>query len=86
MRALYRVARGRPMRVLFNVPQAACGQHSGVKRKRVSLSEATETTVTTVRCLAPLAINPQSRTLRAEIDIPNADADMVPGHVYRGEL
>ena len=74
------------MGVLFNVPQAACGQHSGVKRKRVSLSKATETTITTVRCLAPLAINPQFTTLRAEIDIPNADADMVPAHVYGGEL
>ena len=79
--ALYRVARNNPMRVFVNVPQSAAddlltgnAQASisvGGSRGRVYQGKVSRTSQ---------AINPKSRTLRAEIDIPNADGPrLVPG-------
>ena len=81
VKALYRVSRNEPMRVFVNVPQSAAddllmgnAQASisvGGDKGRVYQGKVSRTSE---------AINPQSRTLRAEIDIPNADAPrLVPG-------
>lgn len=80
MSALFRVAQDRPMRVFVNVPQSAAddllmddaqaGITIGGDASRHFQGKVSRTS---------RAINPRSRTLRVEVDIPNADSRLVPG-------
>jgi RND family efflux transporter MFP subunit len=80
MSALFRVAQNRPMRVFVNVPQSAADD---------LLTDAPEADIAIGGDAGPhyegkvsrtsRAINPRSRTLRVEVDIPNADSRLVPG-------
>jgi RND family efflux transporter MFP subunit len=77
---LYRVSQENPMRVFVDVPQSASGElmkanipvqiTAGSIPGRIFRGEIARTAK---------AINPQARTLRVEVDIPNADQALVPG-------
>jgi RND family efflux transporter MFP subunit len=78
--ALYRVARNEPMRVFVNVPQSAADDLlSGNARASIAVGGAASRHYEGNVSRTSQAINPQSRTLRAEVDIPNADSRLVPG-------
>ena len=80
MSALYRVARNEPMRVFVNVPQSAADDLlSGNARASIAVGGAASRHYEGKVSRTSQAINPQSRTLRVEVDIPNADSRLVPG-------
>jgi RND family efflux transporter MFP subunit len=78
--ALYRVARNEPMRVFVNVPQSAADDLlTGNAPASIAVGGAANRHYEGKVSRTSQAINPQSRTLRAEVDIPNADSRLVPG-------
>jgi RND family efflux transporter MFP subunit len=78
--ALYRVAHNEPMRVFVNVPQSAADDLlSGNARASIAVGGAGSRHYEGKVSRTSQAINPQSRTLRVEVDIPNADSRLVPG-------
>ena len=78
--ALYRVARNEPMRVFVNVPQSAAGDLlTGEARASITVGGDASQHYDGKVARTSRAINRQSRTLRAEVDIPNADSRLVPG-------
>jgi len=76
---LYRMSQNDPMRIFVDVPQSAAGELMKiglpVQIRAASISHAIEGKITRTA----EAINPQARTLRVEIDIPNPDEVLVPG-------
>jgi RND family efflux transporter MFP subunit len=77
---LYRVARNEPMRVFVNVPQSAADDLlSGNARASIAVGDAAGRHYEGKVSRTSQAINPQSRTLRVEVDILNADSRLVPG-------
>ena len=78
--SLYRLSKDDPMRIFVHVPQSAaaqlmvpgvsavitCNDHPGMRFEGKVARTAK-------------AINPESRTLRVEVDIPNPDRALVPG-------
>jgi RND family efflux transporter MFP subunit len=80
MSALYRVARNEPMRVFVNVPQSAADDLlMGDARASITVGGDASRHYDGKVSRTSRAINTQSRTLRAEVDIPNADSRLVPG-------
>jgi RND family efflux transporter MFP subunit len=78
--ALYRVARNEPMRVFVDVPQSAADDLlTGDARARITVGSDANRHYDGKISRTSRAINKQSRTLRAEVDIPNADSRLVPG-------
>jgi RND family efflux transporter MFP subunit len=78
--ALYRVARNEPMRVFVNVPQSAADDLlTGDARASITVGGDGSQHYDGKVARTSRAINRQSRTLRAEVDIPNADSRLVPG-------
>jgi RND family efflux transporter MFP subunit len=77
---LYRVSQESPIRVFVDVPQSAAGDlmKSGVPVQITASSLPGKTFSGTIARTAN-AINPQARTLRVEIDLPNTDQALVPG-------
>jgi RND family efflux transporter MFP subunit len=80
MSALYRVARSEPMRVFVDVPQSAADNLlTGDAQARITVGGDANRHYDGKVSRTSRAINKQSRTLRAEVDIPNADSRLVPG-------
>jgi RND family efflux transporter MFP subunit len=78
--ALYRVARNEPMRVFVNVPQSAADDLlTGDARASITVGGDASQHYDGKVARTSRAINRQSRTLRAEIDLPNSDSRLVPG-------
>jgi RND family efflux transporter MFP subunit len=78
--ALYRVARNEPMRVFVDVPQSAADDLlMGNAKATITVGGAAGQHYVGSVSRTSRAINPQSRTLRVEVDIPNADSRLVPG-------
>jgi RND family efflux transporter MFP subunit len=78
--ALYRVARNEPMRVFVNVPQSAADDLlTGDARASITVGSDASRHYEGKVSRTSRAINQQSRTLRAEVDIPNTDSRLVPG-------
>jgi len=77
---LYRMSQNNPMRVFVDVPQSAAGElmKVGVPVQIRAASLPNRTFSGKITRTAE-AINPQARTLRVEIDIPNPDEALVPG-------
>jgi RND family efflux transporter MFP subunit len=77
---LYRMSQNNPMRVFVDVPQSAAGElmKVGVPVQIRAASLPNRTFSGKITRTAE-AINPQARTLRVEIDIPNPDETLVPG-------
>ncbi|WP_158813665.1 efflux RND transporter periplasmic adaptor subunit [Methylocapsa sp. S129] len=78
--SLYRLSEDDPIRVFVHAPQSAAAQlmAQGVKAVITSSDQPSLHFEGKVARTAK-AINPESRTLRVEIDIPNPDRTMVPG-------
>jgi RND family efflux transporter MFP subunit len=78
--ALYRMAQDDPIRVFVDVPQAAAEQllKPGVGAKITTVGPSAQSFEGKVARTA-MAINDQSRTLRVEVDLPNASQTLVPG-------
>jgi RND family efflux transporter MFP subunit len=77
---LYVMTQNDPIRVFIDVPQSAAadlmsGNTSVQIRSRGGAAREYTARVTRTS----QALNPQARTLRVEVDIPNADAQFVPG-------
>jgi RND family efflux transporter MFP subunit len=77
---LYRLAKDDPIRVFVHAPQSAAAQlmkvgTPAVIRRSDQPNQRLEGKVTR----SAKAINPKSRTLRVEIDLPNPDLALVPG-------
>jgi RND family efflux transporter MFP subunit len=80
MSALFRVARNQPMRVFVNVPQSAADDLlMGDAEASITIGGDAGRHYEGKVSRTSRSINPRSRTLRTEIDIPNADARLVPG-------
>jgi RND family efflux transporter MFP subunit len=80
MSALYRVARNEPMRVFVDVPQSAADDLlTGNAKATITVGGAAGQHYSGSVSRTSRAINPRSRTLRVEVDIPNADSRLVPG-------
>jgi RND family efflux transporter MFP subunit len=78
--SLYRVARNEPMRVFVDVPQSAADDLlMGNAKATITVGGASGQHYVGSVSRTSRAINPQSRTLRVEVDIPNADSRLVPG-------
>ncbi len=77
---LYRVSQETPMRIFVDVPQSAAGDlmKAGVP-VQITASNIPGRTFSGEVARTAKAINPQARTLRVEVDIPNADQALVPG-------
>jgi RND family efflux transporter MFP subunit len=77
---LYRISQDRPMRVFVDVPQSASTEllRSGVPvRVRTSAQPGKVFEGAVTRTSE--AINPQARTLRVEVDLPNRERLLIPG-------
>lgn len=77
---LYRLSQETPLRVFVDVPQSVSGDllKPGVS-VQIKASNLPGVTINGEVARTANAINPQSRTLRIEVDIPNADRALVPG-------
>ncbi len=77
---LYRLSQENPMRIFVDVPQSAAGElmKPGVP-VQITASSIPGRTFSGEVARTAKAINPQARTLRVEVDIPNTDQALVPG-------
>jgi RND family efflux transporter MFP subunit len=78
--SLYRITQNDPLRVFVDVPQRAAGElmKKGVPAQIRAAGAATDVYTGTVARAAD-SINPQARTMRTEVDLPNPDNALVPG-------
>jgi RND family efflux transporter MFP subunit len=77
---LYRVSQETPMRVFVDVPQSAAGELMKADVPvQITASSIPGRIFSGEIARTAKAINPQARTLRVEVDIPNADQALVPG-------
>jgi RND family efflux transporter MFP subunit len=77
---LYRMSQENPIRIYVDVPQSAAGElmKPGVP-VQVRASNIPDRTFNAKIARTAKAINPQARTLRVEVDLPNPDQVLVPG-------
>jgi RND family efflux transporter MFP subunit len=77
---LYRMSQDDPIRVLVDVPQSAAPDlmKNGVPAQ-ILVNDSAEGAITGHITRTSDAINPQARTFRAELDIPNPHERLVPG-------
>ena len=76
-RGLFAVARIDPVRVVINVPESDAGLVEAGQKLLIALPAAPPLTGNVVR--TSWSLDPGSRTLRTEIDLPNPDATLRPG-------
>lgn len=77
--SLYRMEQNNPIRVFANVPQSAAKDMKVGVRAQIQASNMPERLFEGKIARTAEAIDPQSRTLRIEVDIPNSDLSLVPG-------
>ena len=78
--SLYRMSQDRPIRVFVDVPQRASGElmKPGLAVK-IRASNLPGRVFDGTIARSSRSINPQARTLKVEVDLPNADQALVPG-------
>ncbi len=77
---LYRITQDDPMRVFVDVPQSVAADLMKVGvPARITSDDATQSVFAGKVTRTAAAINPGSRTLRVEVDIPNSSHVLVPG-------
>lgn len=78
---LYRMSQDDPIRVFVDVPQSAAADlmRPGVKAQISADTLAGGPPISGTITRTSNSINPQARTFRAELDIPNNDRRLVPG-------
>jgi len=78
--SLYQMAQDDPIRVFVEVPQSAAPDLMKVGvAARISTGDAAALAINGTIARTSDAVDPQSRTFRVEVDIPNADRRLVPG-------
>jgi RND family efflux transporter MFP subunit len=78
--SLYVITQNDPMRIFVDVPQSAAADlMQGHLPVAIQTSEGLTHTYSGNVARAAGAINPQARTLRVEVDIPNPQQQLVPG-------
>jgi RND family efflux transporter MFP subunit len=77
--SLYRISQNDPLRVFVDVPQRAADElmKQGVPAQIRAAGSAAAVSGKVTRSAD--AINPQARTMRTEVDLPNADNALLPG-------
>ena len=77
---LYRMAQTDPLRIFVEVPQSAAGElmHSDVPAE-IRAPGAVGDVFSGKIARSAQSINPQARTMRVEVDMPNANHGLVPG-------
>lgn len=78
--SLYQMAQDDPIRVFVDVPQSASADlmRVGVPA-RIQISDSSVPPIDGAITRTSNAVDPQARTFRAELDIPNSDRKLVPG-------
>jgi RND family efflux transporter MFP subunit len=78
--SLYRISQDDPIRVFVDVPQSAATSlmKTGVPAQ-ISIGDSSAAPIEGTITRTSEAVNPEARTFRAELDIPNADRRLVPG-------
>jgi RND family efflux transporter MFP subunit len=78
--SLYRMAQTDPLRVFVDVPQSAAGElmNAGVPAE-IRATGALEGVFSGKIARSAQSINAQARTMRVEVDMPNANHALVPG-------
>jgi RND family efflux transporter MFP subunit len=77
---LYRMTQDDPMRVFVDAPQSVSADLMKVGvPARIALDDVTQAAIEGKITRTAAAINPDSRTLRVEVDIPNSNHALVPG-------
>jgi RND family efflux transporter MFP subunit len=78
--SLYRMAQTDPLRIFVEVPQGAAGElmHAGVPAE-IRAAGALGGVFSGKIARSAQALNSQSRTMRVEVDMPNAAHSLVPG-------
>jgi RND family efflux transporter MFP subunit len=77
---LYRVSQDDPIRVFVDIPQSAAPDLMKVGvPAQISISDSGAPPITGKITRTSDAVNPQARTFRAELDIPNGKRALVPG-------
>jgi RND family efflux transporter MFP subunit len=77
---LYRMAQTDPLRVFVDVPQSASGELMRTGLPAVIQAEgARGGSFTGTIARTAESLNPQARTMKVEVDMPNADHGLVPG-------
>ena len=78
--ALYRMTQNDPIRVFVEVPQNVATELMGEAQKAEVLTEPPgNLRVAAIVARTAGAINPQARTLRVEVDVPNRPQRLMPG-------
>jgi len=77
---MYRMAQTDPLRIFVDVPQSAAGElmNAGVPAE-IRATGALGGVFSGKIARSAESINPQARTMRVEVDMPNADHRLVPG-------
>jgi RND family efflux transporter MFP subunit len=76
---LYKISQNDPIRVFIDVPQSAAGDMQPGVEARITASNLADHVFTGKISRTADAIDPKARTLRVEVDIPNAKQVLVPG-------
>jgi HlyD family secretion protein len=76
---LFAVARIDPVRVVVNVPEADAGSITVGQEVRFTIQAMPTPTATGKIVRTSWSLDPSSRTLRAELDLPNPDGKVRPG-------
>lgn len=77
---MYRMAQTDPLRIFVEVPQSAAGElmNNGVPAQ-IRATGALGDVFSGKIARSAESINPQARTMRVEVDMPNADHKLIPG-------
>jgi RND family efflux transporter MFP subunit len=77
---MYRISQTDPLRIFVDVPQAAAEElmHAGVPAE-IRANGAAGTAFAGKIARSAAAMNPLARTMRVEVDMPNADHALLPG-------
>lgn len=79
MSPLYRIAQNDPIRVFIEVPQSAAASMKDGTQVDVTTNGTQARTFAGKIARTSDAVDPQARTLRVEVDIPNKNNALVPG-------
>lgn len=79
MTPLYRIAQNDPIRVFIDVPQSAAASMKPGTPVDVTTNGTEARTFTGKIARTSNAVDPEARTLRVEVDIPNKNDALVPG-------
>jgi RND family efflux transporter MFP subunit len=83
---LYVVARTDPVRVYVDVPEAEANSVSKGTKATVRIQALTDTEFPGSVARTSWSLNRETRTLRAEIDLPNPTAQLLPGMYAYGQV